>query len=144
MHLFKEVLDDVSAYTPSPYSSRPQYPTNLPVGFRLFSLSHPEARSLLDVVSRISTADPTVLGSLPGVRELCIQTIGWSASHSVSKTLEACPTHEQRWNYLELRALYHIRAACISLNAVLHMIAQDTHKVHWSEFAIPCISWTCC
>lgn len=133
MLLFKENLDDLSAIPPSSTSSRAHYPENLPLGFRMFSLARPETRSLLDMVSRISLSDPTVLGSLWGIREFCIQCIAWGASHSVSSGLEVCPAHEEAWDYLELQALYHIRASCISVNAVLHAVASMTHKVHWGE-----------
>lgn len=134
MELFKENLNDISARPSSPISSRHQYPAHLPAGFRMFSLAHPETRSLLDIASRCSTSAPTVLGSLPGIREICVLNLAWTASHSVSISLEPCPAHEEGWDYLELKALYHIRAALVSLHGVLHMIAQDTHKVHWSKY----------
>ncbi|CZT14303.1 uncharacterized protein RCC_00280 [Ramularia collo-cygni] len=132
MELFKENLDEISIVRTTASSSRPQYPAHLPIGFRVFSLARPETRSLLDIVSRIAENDPTVLGSLWGIREFCVQAIAWGASHSVSIGLEVCPAHEEGWDYPELQALYHIRATCISLNAVLHTVAMDTHKVHWS------------
>lgn len=135
--LFKENLDELSAITSaSPSSSRPQYPATLPPGFRIFSLARPETRSLLDVASRVSAVEPTILGSLSQIRELCLQGISWSVSHSVSVGLEACPAHEEGWDHLEIQALYHIRAALISLNGVLHMVASKTHRVHWSEYHI--------
>lgn len=135
MQLFNEQLDEISAVAASsPSSSRARYPASLPIGFRIFSLSRPETRSLLGIVSRVARTDPTVSSSLPAVRELCIQAIGWSASHSVSVALEVCPLHEAEWDFYELQALYHIRAALISLNGILHVVTSRTHRVHWSEY----------
>lgn len=100
-------------------------------GFARVSKTWPESRSLLAIAFRISIFDPYDLESIPTIRKLCIDGIAWSPSHT--KGIVPLAAYEDSRHDLPLSTLYHIRAACISLNGILLRIASDHH-------GIPCLA----
>ncbi|KAI5206124.1 hypothetical protein E4T39_02600 [Aureobasidium subglaciale] len=104
-------------------------PEGLPFGFHVVPGEVPEALSLLSIVARCATFDYTGLHSVETYRKLVIETISWSASHSISA--EPVDSYEEAWDQTDLNALYHIRSALISANGFILLAAVEAHSLEW-------------
>lgn len=132
---FREGLDEralksSAASSPGSRSSRARLPPGLPFGFRVFNADRLEALSLLELVARIANHDPHAPGALPDIRKICLENMAWSPSHT--QGYEPSAAYEDAWDQEELNALYHVRAACISVNGILLQATLDAHKVSWT------------
>lgn len=135
LETFRENLNDRSLSIINTHGSlmrshRPQYHDALPPGFRVFSLGRPEALSLLNIVAHIGLSDPNAADAVPYIRKLCIENMAWGLSHTLS--MKAYTPYEEEWDKAEAKALYHIRAGCVSINGILLQTALDAHKVPWT------------
>lgn len=133
---FREELDDQSGVEdPSSASLGSlvrQHDIDLsyvPSGLKSVFGNWPEARSLFVIVCRLAAFDATAPGSVGDIRKLCIDVVAWSPSHTQGwKPVQA---YENSVEDVELNILYHIRAACVSLVAMLLRIASDFHQIRW-------------
>lgn len=137
---FREQLDERSdephnAVTKHQY----HYPAHLPIGFRRFPLNRPETRSLLHLVAEYAKSSPEAPNGVARSRALRIENMAWSPSHTLShnpgETIAA--SYEETWDGEELWALYHIRAALVSLCGHFGIAAHNFHKVHWTGDIAP-------
>ncbi|KAK4550013.1 hypothetical protein LTR36_002980 [Oleoguttula mirabilis] len=127
---FREGLNERSTTTtssllPESRIGARRYPASLPPGFMVFSADRPEAMSLLHLVAQDATHVPGAVDAPARMRKVCVENMAWGASHSIS--CETMPAHEDSWDQAELNALYHVRAACISINGVILQATLDAH-----------------
>lgn len=115
------------------------YPDHLPIGFRRFPLNRPETRSLLHLLAQYAKSDPKAPNGVARSRSLRIENMAWSPSHTLSHNPGdmPCVAYEETWDGQELWALYHIRAALVSLTGHFGIAAHSFHKVHWSGDIAP-------
>lgn len=128
-------FEDDENETPSSSSSsflappiREASPT-LPAGFSGYFHPWPESQSLRALLSQLTQYNFTTPTSVSQIRQLCIEFLAWSPSHS--QNLTPVPEYESQFHPLELKILYHIRAACVSISAMYLRLASDYHHVQW-------------
>lgn len=127
-------FEDDENETPSSSSSflappiREASPT-LPAGFSGYFQPWPESQSLRALLSQLAQYNFTTPTSVSQIRQLCIEFLAWSPSHS--QNLTPVPEYESQFHPLELKILYHIRAACVSISAMYLRLASDYHHVQW-------------
>ncbi|KAL9527087.1 hypothetical protein SMMN14_09260 [Sphaerulina musiva] len=128
-------FEDDENETPSSSSSsflappiREASPT-LPAGFSGYFHPWPESQSLRALLSQLAQYNFTTPTSVSQIRQLCIEFLAWSPSHS--QNLTPVPEYESQFHPLELKILYHIRAACVSISAMYLRLASDYHHVQW-------------
>lgn len=133
LEIFREKLDERSFVSPGNIRIRrasaawsPGMPM-LPPGFRVLHTGRPEARSLLMLMAAMSVHKHDQRATIPVRRQLGLEIIAWNPTHTLS--VSAVESVEQAWDQLELTALYHLRAALISINGVLLQLCMDTHGV---------------
>lgn len=133
---FREALNDrgFSSATPSTSSSsdgRLSHFSNnlLPLGFSVFNCERPESLSLLNNAAFSANLDPSRADALQSLRKTCLENMAWGPAHTLG--CEPQPAHEAVWDQAELNALYHVRAAMISINGVLLVATSEAHKVRW-------------
>lgn len=105
-------------------------PEDLPPGFHVVPTDRPEALGLLSTVSKCATFDYTAPSSIADFRRLVIETMSWSASHSVS--VAPNDHYEDQWDKLHINACYHIRSAMISANAPIMWACINAHNASWA------------
>ncbi|THY11381.1 hypothetical protein D6D01_08936 [Aureobasidium pullulans] len=105
-------------------------PQGLPPGFHVIPTERPEALSLLGIVAKLTAFDWTAPESVETVRRLILETVSWSASHSIGT--EPVEAYEELWDQTDLLALYHIRSAMISINAPMIRAAIQAHNIVWA------------
>jgi hypothetical protein len=104
--------------------------TTLPPGFKAFHVRNAEARSLLEIVSLLTRIDPRASDAIDQLRRISLENLAWSPHHTHSST--PSPAHEDAWDQLELKALYHVRAAMISLIGLTLQNSMDLHGSVWT------------
>lgn len=133
LEAFREGLDEHAGLTYSvlaPGTVYQQAETDpIPIGFADLTSDWPESRSLLAIAARVMAFDIDHSDSVSTIRKLCIEAIVWSPSHT--RSLISDHSYEASQDSLHLSALYHIRAACISLTALFLRIASNYHEVRW-------------
>lgn len=105
-------------------------PVGLPPGFMVLHADRPEAMSLLHLVVMINNHEPSAPNALKEIRKMSLENIAWAPNHSVA--CDPMPAYEDAWDQTELNALYHIRAACVSINGILIEATQQAHGVKWT------------
>ncbi|KAF2754665.1 hypothetical protein EJ05DRAFT_488830 [Pseudovirgaria hyperparasitica] len=98
----------------------------LPPGFLVLGATRPETISLLSLTQQAMQYDLTTDNPPSHIRYLGLQTISWTPHHS--DTLVPSPTFEGAWEQQELIALYHLRAALISIVALHSYHAHTLHN----------------
>lgn len=133
LEIFREKLDERSFVSPGDIrirhasaASHPGIPV-LPPGFKVFHTGRPEARSLLMLMAAMSVHKHDQRLTIPIRRQLGLEIIAWNPTHTLS--VSAIESVEEALEQLELMALYHVRAALISINGVLLQLCMDTHGV---------------
>ncbi|KAF2767251.1 hypothetical protein EJ03DRAFT_160101 [Teratosphaeria nubilosa] len=133
LEIFREKLDERSFVSPSEIKVRPQQYatttrklTSLPIGFKVFNTGRPETRSVLMLVAAMPADKPTDPKSINAKRKLGMEIIAWHPCHTQSCT--TVPSIEEAYDQLELIALYHVRAALISINGALLQHCYDLQK----------------
>lgn len=134
LETFRAALDERSVASPGGFRivQSPQDIldlTTLPPGFKIFRVLEPESRSLMELVSQLVRLDVRAADSVLQLRRLSLENLAWSPHHTHSAS--PSPAHEDAWDPLELRALYHVRAAMISLIALTLRHAADRHRSPW-------------
>jgi hypothetical protein len=109
--------------------SRTSHPAGLPPGFQVMPTGRPESMSLLGLVAKITNTDPAAPASVTPLRRYGLETLAWSASHSIG--VEPSESYEDGWDQHELTALYHIRSAQISLNGIIIRACLEAHNLPW-------------
>jgi hypothetical protein len=104
--------------------------TTLPPGFKVFHVRSPEARSLLEIASLLTRIDPRASDAIDQLRRISLENLAWSPHHTHSSS--PSPAHEDAWDQLELKALYHVRAAQISLIGLTLQNSMDFHGSEWT------------
>ncbi|KAH0153105.1 hypothetical protein KCU67_g9597, partial [Aureobasidium melanogenum] len=104
-------------------------PSGLPIGFHVIPTERPEALSLLSTISNCVRFDYTLPRSVEDFRKLVIETLSWSASHSVSAAPDEL--YEEQWDKLQLNACYHIRSAMICANEPLMWACIKAQNMKW-------------
>lgn len=129
---YREHLES-RANAPSTASTKHHYPSDLPLGFRRFPLNRPETRSLLHLVDQYARSRPNAADGITRSRALRIENMAWSPSHTLGHDPGnmPCVAYEETWDGKELWALYHIRAALVSLTGCFGIAAHSAHNVQW-------------
>jgi hypothetical protein len=104
-------------------------PEDLPPGFYNVPTNRPEALSLLSTVTKCATFNYAAPNSIADFRKLVIETMSWSASHSISAAPDE--NYEDQWDKLHMNACYHIRSAMISANAPVMWACINAHNASW-------------
>jgi hypothetical protein len=91
--------------------------------------NRPEALSLLSTVTKCATFNYAAPNSIADFRKLVIETMSWSASHSISAAPDE--NYEDQWDKLHMNACYHIRSAMISANAPVMWACINAHNASW-------------
>jgi hypothetical protein len=104
--------------------------TTLPPGFKVFHVRTAEARSLLEISSLLTRIDPHASDAIDQLRRISLENLAWSPHHTHSSS--PSPAHEDAWDQLELKALYHVRAAHISLIGLTLQNSMDYHGSEWT------------
>lgn len=131
LEIFKGALDDRSFVSPSEIkvashaaaSRSPAQPRLLP-GFKVFNIARPEVRSLLMLIATVNLFKTNDLSMLPARRKLGLEILAWSPTHTLS--VACVPWAEESYDQAELNALYHARAALISINGIIYQTSLDT------------------
>lgn len=100
--------------------------TGLQEGFSIFSTTRPEAMSLFSIIRLARDYDVTTDNPPTRIRLAGLQAMAWTPHHSES-TIPA-PSFELAWNKIELNALYHARAATLSIISLHAHIAHSMHN----------------
>lgn len=107
-------------------SSGPANALQLPPGFHVFTDMKPEVLSLLSMVRATLDYDINAPNAVTHIRGLGLQCISWTPHHSVS--VKPWPNFEAAWDPDEVNALYHVRAAMLSIMAKHSFDAHTQHK----------------
>lgn len=134
LEIYRAGLDERSVIDPGDSMARPgsdpyKRLAGLPVGFQPLEPRLPEARSLLAVVAFFANHDPGAEGALQRVRRVGLENLAWSPTHT--RGVGAFQMYEDEMDQADLIALYHVRAACISLGGFLMQATMDAHGVKW-------------
>lgn len=134
---FRELLEERASEPQRaivPTQRQYQYPTHLPAGFRRFSLNRTETRSLLHLAAQFAESSLEAQHAVARSRVLRIENMAWSPTHTLSHNPAdmPCQAYEQTWDGQELWALYHIRAALLSLTSHFATAAHKAHNVQWT------------
>jgi hypothetical protein len=130
LEIFRERLDERSFISPGEIRVR-QHPeatcqrdlASLPPGFKVFRTGRPEVRSLLMLMVAMAQHPADKPSTIPARRKLGMEIIAWNPTHT--RSCEAVPEIEALYDQQELMALYHLRAALISINGVLLQLCLD-------------------
>jgi hypothetical protein len=118
MDMYRSELDDKATALPSDRSPYVQgILTTLPLGYRMISLERAETRSLMVLTARFAQFDPTSKGEVARLRKIGLENLAWGASHTHGG--EPDLAYEADYDPLALCALYHVRAANISIVGVM-------------------------
>ena len=120
----REQLNNVQPRIPL-RSSGPANALQLPPGFHVFTDMKREVLSLLSLVREALDYDVSATNAVTHIRGLGLQCISWTPHHSVS--VKPWPNFEADWDPDEVNALYHVRAAVLS---VLANHSYDAHTLH--------------
>ncbi|KAI7360205.1 hypothetical protein KC320_g168 [Hortaea werneckii] len=132
LEIFRGALDERSFVSPSEVkvastASASNSQRRLPLGFKVFNVARPEVRSLLMLIAIVNAFKPNDLSMMPARRKLGLEILAWSPTHTISAG--PVPWAEESYDQLELNALYHARAALISINGTIYRKTLDTLKI---------------
>ncbi|THX37875.1 hypothetical protein D6D10_05542 [Aureobasidium pullulans] len=105
-------------------------PQGLPRGYHIIPTERPEVLSLLGTVAKCAMFNWKAPGSVESFRRLILETLSWSASHSIST--EPVDSYEEAWDQTDLLALYHVRSAMVSANAPIMWACIEAHNLRWA------------
>lgn len=133
LETFREGLDERAAMAPDAPAGphHLKHAVRLPIGFAIFhrTLHYAETRSLLRIMSEFNGLDPSASDSISRMRRLGLENLSWTPCHTLS--CQSIVTKEEEWDQEELNALYHVRAASISIGAMLILECHKRHNRPW-------------
>lgn len=121
----RQQLNDLARTGPSSGSTLSE-PWNVPSGFNVFSMVHPEVASLICLIRETIHFDPHAKDALAQIRGLGLQIISWTPHHH--GTVVPLNALEYGWDATELNALLHVRAALVSIVALHSHICHSIHR----------------
>ncbi|TKA21761.1 hypothetical protein B0A50_08686 [Salinomyces thailandicus] len=129
LEILRKALDERSSISPSDIKVSSKGPPGPPCGrllpgFKLFNTARPEVRSLLMLVAVVDVYKIHDLSTLPARRKLGLEILAWSPTHTLR--VGPVPSAEESYDELELSALYHTRAALMSINGIIYQKSLDT------------------
>ncbi|KAI7530082.1 hypothetical protein KC331_g14865 [Hortaea werneckii] len=133
LEILRGALDERSFVSPSEIkvastaSASGSSQRRLPPGFKVFNVARPEVRSLLMLIAIVNAFKTDDLSMMPARRKLGLEILAWSPTHTISAG--PVPWAEESYDQLELNALYHARAALISINGTIYRKTLDTLKI---------------
>ncbi|KAK5115048.1 hypothetical protein LTR62_001745 [Meristemomyces frigidus] len=104
--------------------------SHLPAGFRIFDMSKVEMRSLLTLVAQMALFEPHSKTEPARLRHIALENMSWSPTHTHG--YENVLDFEDEYEPLVLSALYHIRAANITICGILLQHTMDIHNITWN------------
>ncbi|RMX78144.1 hypothetical protein D0869_09312 [Hortaea werneckii] len=133
LEILRGALDERSFVSPSEIkvastaSASGSSQRRLPPGFKVFNVARPEVRSLFMLIAIVNAFKTDDLSMMPARRKLGLEILAWSPTHTISAG--PVPWAEESYDQLELNALYHARAALISINGTIYRKTLDTLKI---------------
>ena len=102
----------------------------LPRGYRMISLERAETRSLMILTAQFAQFDGSSKAEVARLRKLGLENLAWGASHAHGWMPN--PAYEADYDPLLLTALYHIRAANVSIVGVMLEQTMISHDMPWN------------
>ncbi|KAK3628527.1 hypothetical protein LTR56_018572 [Elasticomyces elasticus] len=130
LEMYRLGLDEKSTATPSGDKVPTALISSAPQGFDVLPRKRAETRSLLALAAQLAHCDLRAKNEVVRLRRLALENMAWSPTHSSG--YEPRPDLEEQYDTLELNALYHMRAAHISICGIMIQHAMDVHKITWT------------
>ena len=131
MDMYRTELDDKAVAMRGDRSPRARgLLATLPLGYRMISLKRAETRSLMILTAQFAQYDRSSKAEVTRLRKLGLENLAWGASHTHGWMPN--PAYEADYDPLLLTALYHIRAANISIVGIMLEQTMIVHNLPWN------------
>ncbi|KAK5687656.1 hypothetical protein LTS10_001796 [Elasticomyces elasticus] len=130
LEMYRLGLDEKSIAAPSGHKVPTALMSSAPQGFDVLPRKRAETRSLLALAAQLAHCDLDAKNEVIRLRRVALENMAWSPTHSSG--YEPRPDLEEQYDTLELNALYHMRAAHISICGIMIQHAMDVHKITWT------------